>query len=206
MVASTYDSVGVQDDDNQHAHISLLTESGLIWLAHMFPEPRRRRNRRRVILPIVLVLAVVAALVIGSRSDNTLASRDFYDLATSIAVDLDSDGGRFQEILTQAVDVDRDEYIGGLDQVAASLTEAITSVPPAEDLPVEIRGTRRLLVTTLERWLLGVEQFQAGSLLVVDFPLAAVGESDLTEALANLLVADQNYELLAADLEASTLR
>ncbi len=166
----------------------------------MFHEPRRARSRRKFIIPILLAIAIVTAVFVGTLGENTLAGRDFYDSTTRIALDLQSDATAFQELVTGSFAIDRDEYVAAIEQVESSLTEAIESLPLSEDVPVEVRGTRRAAATTLAAWQAGVLSFKEASLKVVDFPESGLGDGELAAAVAQLHVADEFYRVLTAEM------
>ena len=168
----------------------------------MFPEPRRRRRRSKLMLPLLVAALVAVALVVGSLGSGTLASRDFYDLVTEATLDLRSDADSFVELATGPLLMGRDEYVGAIEQVEKSLADSLATIPAADDLPPEVRGTRRLTVATLERWQEGIAAFKGATLNIVDLPTAGLGDAELASAVASLRVADELYLVLRSELEA----
>lgn len=168
----------------------------------MFPEPRRRRGRSKLTLPLLLAALIAVALVLGSLGSGTLASRDFYDIVTEATLDLRSDADSFVELATGPLLMGRDEYIGAIEQVEKSLADSLAAIPAADDLPTEVRGTRRLTVLTFERWQEGIAAFKEATLNIVDLPTAGLGDAELGSAVASLRVADELYLVLSSELEA----
>ncbi len=168
----------------------------------MFPEPRRRRRRSKLVLPLIISAVVALALLLGSIGTGTLAARDFYDIATEITLDLRSDADSFFELATGPLLMERDEYVGAIEQVESALADSLEALPAAEDLPGELRGTRRLAVATFEQWQTGVALFKDASLNVVDLPTTGLGEAELAAAVASLRLADELYVVLRSELEA----
>jgi len=171
----------------------------------MFPEPRGRRRRRKLILPVLLSGAIAISLLLGSLGTAKVASRDFYDIVTEITLDLRSDADSFFELATGPLLMGRDEYVAAIEQVEGALTEALELVPPPEDLPAEVRGTRRLAVTTFERWQAGVTSFKEATLNVVDLPTTGLGDAELAAAVSELRIADELYRVLVQELDALRL-
>lgn len=167
----------------------------------MFPEPRRRRRRSKLMLPLIISAVVALALLLGSLGTGKLAARDFYDIATEIALDLRSDADSFFELATGPLLMGRDEYVGAIEQVESAIADSIAALPAAEDLPADMRGTRRLAVTTLEQWQAGVASFKDASLNVVDLPMTGLGDAELAAAVSSLRVADELYVVLRSELE-----
>lgn len=171
----------------------------------MFPEPRGRRRRRKLILPLLVSGAIALALLLGSLGTAKVASRDFYDIVTEITLDLRSDADSFFELATGPLLMGRDEYVAAIEQVEDSLSQALELMPPPEDLPAEVRGTRRLAVTTFERWQAGVTSFKEATLKVVDLPTTGLGDAELAAAVSELRVADELYRVLIKELDAVRL-
>lgn len=154
----------------------------------------------RWLWPLLIAVAVVAAVVVTAAGDETRVELEYLDEIGSQVSDLSRSGASIRDVMPRLRDVDREEFTTVFDSVRANLEVALAFVaddPPTESL-IPIWALYRQTITA---WDDGANGLAASILEAADNPDEALVVNLVGDALADLRAGDNLFKDLKVEFE-----
>ena len=167
----------------------------------VFDPPSRSRGRvlGRYIWPLLVVVAVGAAVVVSAAGDDTRAEFDYLDELQAQSVELAKAGDALRDVVSRLQRIERTEFVTVIDGISADIDLGLTFVE--QDAPTEqFAGVRALYRQALLAWDSGVTGFGESVLLAADEPENLLVVDFMAESLAELRAGDGIYVDLVAEM------
>jgi len=161
---------------------------------------RPKRRTARFLIPILVIVAVIAAVVVTASGEETRAQLEYLDEIRNEAMELSRAGASLREIMPRIREVDRDEFTSVLGAVADTVDAGLqftANEPPSRAL-IPVWALYR---QSLETWDMGVAGLEAGILQAADDPDDGTAIDVIADSLAELRVGDRIYLDLQLEFE-----
>ena len=160
----------------------------------VFHAYRRRRRLLWWIIPAVIGTLVLALLTGAIRTDNRRLAA-YFDQARPLLRDTGEAAGSFSNLVrNQFGTITRDDFDSLVDRLHSQVLDnrrafSLLERPPAAE------AAAGLQTLAFRSWSVGLDQFRAAVLQLVDDPLATAPVDSLASAIADMRVGDLLYEL-----------
>ena len=162
-------------------------------MAYAPPALRRRTRRRRTLVTVIVVAVLfgIVALAVRSRTDRRVAV-DYFDSVKAIVDDEAVLASRLAEIFTGVGDLERNDILERLAEIAAESAELRIALSEVE-LTNALGEAHGFLTVALSSWDDAMSLLEASLVEVLDGADLQTGESMLENAFDLLRIGDRAY-------------